>query len=155
MDHNYSSVAPRESNDDCRNAMPVEDAEAGSALHRQAFARRPVSVRLSDQELRFVVAAADARGQAPSTFVRLAALSAAGRPLPAASAQRDALAQETARAVGQLGRIGSLLNQIARVANATGRLGAADVIYAYDRVARELSAVREALLKHDRDGRSL
>lgn len=111
--------------------------------------RRPVSIRLSDRERAAVAAAAAACGQVPSVFLRTVALSAAGLPLPRVSARRDALAQETAKAVGALGRIGSLLNQVARVANATGRLGAADADYAYQRVARELTAVRLALLDQD------
>ncbi|MBB4199941.1 hypothetical protein GGD83_003765 [Rhodoblastus sphagnicola] len=63
------------------------------------------------------------------------------------------MAQETARAVGKLGQIGNLLNQVARVANATGRLASADATYAYERVARELAAIRQVLLEQDGRGR--
>jgi hypothetical protein len=114
-------------------------------------ARSPVSVRLSHQERAAVTAAAEERGQAPSAFLRRAALAVAGRPLPAIAARRDALAQETARAVGELGRIGNLLNQVARVANTCG-LRDKDATFALDRISRELAAVRAALLRQPGNG---
>jgi hypothetical protein len=115
--------------------------------------RLPVSVRLSHQERAAVVAAAQARGQPPSAFLRRAAMAAAGWPLPAAAARRDALAQQTARAVGELGRVGNLVNQIARVANACG-LRDRDAAVALDRVSRELAAIRAALVSQSSDSRA-
>jgi len=136
------------------NDVTVEAATCSCAAPaRVSLARRPVSIRLSPREFQSVTAAAEACGRAPSVFVRNAALSAAGRPLPPAAMRRDALARETARAVGQLGKIGSLLNQIARVANSTGRLASTDAAYAYEHVARELAAIRQVLIEQDGHGR--
>lgn len=155
MDHKYTSDACDASRDDGADDQRAEGAGDGrAAVTTKSLARRPVSVRLTDQELRSIAAAATACGQAPSVFLRSVVLSAAGRPLPRVAAKRDALAQETAKAVGELGRIGSLLNQVARVANAKGRLGPADADYAYQRVARELAAVRVALLDQDEHRRA-
>ena len=103
--------------------------------------RAPVSIRLSERERADVAAAAAAEGRPPSTFVRLAALAAAGRPPSPLRAERDALARETARAVGQLGRVGSLANQIAAAAN-SGGLPSTDTRFALDRLARELAQLR-------------
>lgn len=86
---------------------------------RKAVAVR--SVRLTAEQDSAVVAAAEARGVGPSTFCREAILRAAKLPVPKRSAQRDLLAAELAPVLGSLGRIGSLLNQVAKVANATGR----------------------------------
>jgi hypothetical protein len=116
-------------------------------------ARLPVSVRLSHQERAAVAAAAHARGQPPSAFLRRAAMAAAGGPLPAIAARRDALAQQTARAVGELGRVGNLVNQIARVANTCG-LRDRDATIALDRVSRELGTIRAALLSLSSDARA-
>ncbi|MCW2283158.1 uncharacterized protein (DUF1778 family) [Rhodoblastus acidophilus] len=129
------------------NAPSMSD-QGGVA--RPSLARKPLSIRLSEQELRAVIAAASACGQEPSVFIRRAAMSAAGRPVSATVARRDALAQETAKAIGHLGRIGSLFNQVARIAN-SGRLGAADAAYAYGRAARELASLRQALITQNGD----
>lgn len=133
------------------------DGDIGDGIivstRRRSLARQPVSVRLSASERRCVAVAALACGGTPSDFIRRAALAAAGQPLSRTRAARDALAQETARAVGQLGKIGNLVNQIAKVANAAGRLPERDAAYAYERVARELAAARLALINRDGDSR--
>ncbi|MGO8739147.1 plasmid mobilization protein [Rhodoblastus sp.] len=147
MDHKYASETSRDDGEVDKGGY-LGRSTAG----RRSLSRQPLSVRLSEQELRSVVAAATVCGRRPSVFVRIAALSAAGRPVSATAARRDALAQETAKAVGHLGRIGSLLNQIARVANSTGRINASDAAYTYERAAREIAAIRQALLTQNGDG---
>ena len=131
-----------------RSMTDVVDAAEGSG-RAPTRARKPVSLRLSPGERAAVAQAAHECGDTPGGFIRRAALAAAGRPAGPRKASRDLLAQETARAVGQLGRIGSLINQVAKVANATGRIGATDATYTYQRVSRELAATRLALLNRD------
>lgn len=135
MDHQDSSA-----DDD----VPV------NAPEQQTVARQPMSLRLSPMERAAIVRAAQNCGDTPCAFIRNHALTAAGQPARPRIVRRDALAQETARAVGQLGKIGSLLNQVAKVANATGRIAATDATYTFQRVSRELAATRLLLL--DREG---
>ena len=80
---------------------------------RPPFKTEVVSVRMSPEELRTVNDRAVDCGKCLSTYVREVALGAVPRARP------RRLEQET---VYQLGRIGNNLNQIAYVANATGRL---------------------------------
>jgi len=131
-----------------RSLIDVADTAEGSG-RGPTRARQPVSLRLSAGEREAVARAAHDCGDTPGGFIRRAALAAAGRPAGPRRAGRDLLAQETARAVGQLGKIGSLINQVARVANATGRIGATDATYTYQRVSRELAATRLLLLDRD------
>jgi hypothetical protein len=74
-------------------------------------------------------------------------VAAAGRPAPPVAVRRDALAVAVAKGVGELGRLGNLLNQIARVANARRMLAPDAAMAAYDGVMRELVAVRNALIE--------
>ena len=79
----------------------------------QAFKTEIVSVRMSPDELQAVAQRAHDCGKCLSTYMRVVALGS----IPRARPRR--LEQE---AVYQLGRIGNNLNQLAYVANATGRL---------------------------------
>jgi hypothetical protein len=106
----------------------------------------PFSVRLTADERAAVVAAAAARGVRPHTYARRAVIAAAGRPVPPIAVRRDALSKTVADGVGQLGRLGNLLNQIARRANTRDGVSAAAVTAAYEGALRELSAVRAALV---------
>jgi uncharacterized protein (DUF1778 family) len=110
-----------------------------------------VSVRLSAKERRTIDAAAAARGEAPSTFLRRAGLRAAGQPLGPAQKRRDALSVATAHFLGLLGRIASSANQLARSGNA-GRLAAHEREDALDRLYQELAALRAEMVKADDDG---
>lgn len=78
------------------------------------------TIRLTPGERAAVVAAADAQGLGPSTFARVATLRAAGRTPPAIRKRHDAIAGVIGPVLGELGRIGSNINQIAKVANSTG-----------------------------------
>lgn len=77
------------------------------------------TIRFSPDERAAVTAAADAQGLGPSTFARLATLRAAGRTPPVIRKRHDAIAGVIGPILGELGRIGSNVNQIARVANST------------------------------------
>ena len=82
------------------------------------------TIRLTPDERAAVAAAADAQGLGPSTFARNATLKAAGRTPPAIRKRHDAVAGVIGPVLGELGRIGSNINQIARVANSTGNVSA-------------------------------
>lgn len=80
------------------------------------------TLRLSPDERAAVIAAAEAAGVGPSSFARLATLQAAGRPLSPARKRRNAMAAALAPVLGQLGRHGSLLNQLTRHAHSGGKV---------------------------------
>lgn len=101
------------------------------------------ALRLTPHEDAAVRAAAAARGMGPSSFARAATLAAAGQPVPRApSPARKPEAVAVARLHGELGRIGSLMNQLARAANSGGRVDAV----ALEAVRREWAAVRDLIL---------
>lgn len=80
-----------------------------------------VTFRLTPDDHSAIVAAASARGIGPTTFARQAAFRAAGLGRPTYERRGpDPLAGILARAIGELGHIGSNVNQLARVANARG-----------------------------------
>lgn len=99
------------------------------------------TLRLSAEERSALDAAAEAAGLGPSSYARRAVMRAVGR---AASVRRrpDGLAQAIGRALGDLGRIGNLLNQMARHAHVGGNVPAE----ALDRCGRELSRLTAAVL---------
>lgn len=103
---------------------------------------KTTTFRLSPEEFDRLRAIAETRGYGPSAFARkevLAALGASVRPrrLP----QPDAVL--LAKVLGELGRIGSLANQITRVANATGCIGSAAAV---DALRSELQTLAKLVL---------
>lgn len=78
-----------------------------------------ITVRLQPSERAVIEQRAAECGMAPSTFLRTAGLGAVPRPRPGAVERQ---------AVHQLARIGNNLNQLARHANAAGRLRLAERI---------------------------
>lgn len=83
-----------------------------------------LAFRLTPEDRAVVDAAAAAAGIGSTTFARRAALRAAGATSPAY--ERRAPRADAAmldRIFGELGRIGANINQIAKVANATGSAG--------------------------------
>ena len=98
---------------------------------RPPFKTEVVSVRMSPEELRTVNERAVDCGKCLSTYLREVALGTVPRARP------RRLEQE---AVYQLGRIGNNLNQLAYVANATGRLAAEQRLH--DVLDELLDAVR-------------
>lgn len=89
-----------------------------------------VKVRLSDEELRYVSTAAELAGLALASFIRQAALGVKMRP------RRS---QEDDQLVRQLAALGNNLNQMARVANTSGKLPSRDdLLQVLDRVTRAI-----------------
>jgi len=101
------------------------------------------TLRLTPAERAVVVAAAEASGLGPSSFARLATLQAAGGPAPNIRRKPDALRQDLARILGELGRIGSNVNQVARVANSTGDIAS---MVAVDSLRSQLNELTQAIL---------
>jgi hypothetical protein len=77
------------------------------------------TIRFTPDERAAVIAAADAEGLGPCSFARNATLKAAGRTPPAIRKRHDVIAGVIGPVLGELGRIGSNINQIARIANST------------------------------------
>ncbi len=88
----------------------------------------------------------------PSTAARRVIVEALKLPLPAAATRRDVLAVAVGKGIGELGRIGNLLNEVARIANARRSIAPDAAAAAYDRVTAALTAVREALLAAEQEG---
>lgn len=102
-----------------------------------------MTFRLTPEDHAAIVAAAADRGVGPTTFARQAAFRAAGLGRPAYERRGpNPVAALMARAIGELGRIGSNMNQIARVANARGN---AD-LDRFDQAVAELRAFRADIL---------
>lgn len=80
------------------------------------------TLRLTPEERAALDAAAAAAGIGPSSFARQATLAAAGRPATSVRRRRDAIASALAPVLGELGRHGSLLNQLTRHAHVGGRV---------------------------------
>jgi hypothetical protein len=78
------------------------------------------TIRLTPEERADLAAAAEAQGVGPSSFARLATLRAIGRRPAHALKRRDPHAIERARILGELGRIGNNVNQLARHAHRGG-----------------------------------
>lgn len=81
------------------------------------------SLRLTADERAALDAAADAAGLGPSSYARQAVMAAVGRDVTVRR-RPDGTAQALGRALGDLGRVGNNLNQIARYAHQGGRVPA-------------------------------
>lgn len=139
------------------NALPP------SGRRRQRDRRpRPhrMAVKLNDDELVELRAAAAAAGKAPGAYVAESALAVARgqlRPLP--SSWRGAL-WELLAARRDMAKLGNLVNQVARVGNATGQLPEhTDRVFALVRrrlipMVDDLSSTVDSLIdREDRRGR--
>lgn len=82
------------------------------------------TIRLTPDERAAVASAAADQGLGPSTFTRVAAVLAAGRTPPPIQKRYDVVAGVIGPILGELGRIGNNVNQIAKVANSTGNASA-------------------------------
>lgn len=99
--------------------------------------------RLTPDERAAVAAAADVQGLGPSSFARVATLRAAGRTPPSIRKRHDAIASIIGPVLSELGRIGSNINQIAKVANSTGD---ATAIAAASRLRSDLEKLTIAVM---------
>lgn len=120
-------------------------ARATGGRPKAAFPRRPISVRLSAPEVAIVTSAAESHGESPTAFLRRTALDAAGLPVPPLRRERDALAKEIANFLGQLGRIASSANQVARAANTNG-VRPSEVAFILNRLNGQISDLRRDIL---------
>ncbi|MBV9825330.1 MAG: hypothetical protein JO001_06615 [Alphaproteobacteria bacterium] len=100
-----------------------------------------VHVRCNDTELATINAAAAQKGLAAGAYLRSLAVGSAG-----ARARRQPLAQqaELARVLGLLGNTGGNLNQLAHVANASGKLPTEAQITA---IASQVRAIRDEVMR--------
>jgi hypothetical protein len=99
------------------------------------------TLRLTQDERVALDAAAEAAGLGPCSFARQAVMRAVGR---AAVVRRrpDGLAQTIGRVLGDLGRVGNVVNQLARHAHNGGRVSS-EALHA---VRTELAALTAAVL---------
>lgn len=102
------------------------------------------TLRLSVDERAALDRAAESAGLGPSAFARLAVVRAAGaRPSPVRKRRSD-VARQIAGVLGELGRIGSNINQLSRHANRTGDVGdLAQIRAELERATRAVLALRE------------
>jgi len=111
-----------------------------------------MTFRLTHTEREALKAAAASQGIGPATLVRRLAVEAGGLPPPPVTIKRDALSIVVAKGIGELGRLGNVLNQLARVANARRTLSSDAAMAAFERAARELAALRAALIAAEEAG---
>lgn len=100
------------------------------------------TLRLTPDERAAVVAAAAVEGLGPSSFARIVTLRAAGREATPSRKQRDVLMAAVAPLLGEAGRIGSNVNQMARHAHRGGRVDPT----ALDALRIEVEALTRAVM---------
>lgn len=81
------------------------------------------TIRLTVGERAALDAAADAAGLGPSSYARRAVMRSVGREA-VVRRRPDGIAQALGRALGDLGRVGNLLNQMTRHTHVGGRVPA-------------------------------
>lgn len=102
-----------------------------------------LSFRLTPIEHETIRLAAAVRGLGPTTFARRVTFNAAGLPAPQNERISNPVAADMARVLGQLGRISSSANQLAKVANASRAPASVSATMA---IAEELAEIRKELL---------
>ncbi len=112
-------------------------ANSGSETRRR---KKLLPVRCTDEELAAIVSAAANSSLSVAAFVRQRTIGTAG---PRSVRKRTDLA-ELGRLLGETGKIGSNINQLARVANSGGDLPTAGRL---DEIWRELNEIRTALMR--------
>lgn len=100
-----------------------------------------VHVRCNDAELATINAAAAQQGLAAGAYLRSVALGSAGQR---ARRQTTAERAELARVLGLLGNYGGNLNQLAHVANASGRLPTEAKLA---EIAQQVREIRDQVMK--------
>lgn len=103
-----------------------------------------VAIRLTPEDHARIVAAGAAQGLGPSSFARVATVLAAGGPAPDVRRKADPIRQDLARVLGELGKVGNNVNQLTRVAHASGDVGS---IVAVERLRGELEDLTRAVLR--------
>ncbi|MBP0441510.1 plasmid mobilization protein [Tianweitania sediminis] len=100
------------------------------------------TLRLSADERAALDLAAQAEGLGPSAFARLAVVRAAGGTPTPTRKRRSEIAKAIALVLGELGRVGSNLNQVARRANRGGSVEPAEL----DAIRSELERMTLSVL---------
>lgn len=106
------------------------------------------SIHLTPAERAALNAAAEASGLGPSSYARRAVMQSVGRET-SVHRRPDGTAQAIGRALGDLGRVGNVVNQLARHAHQGGRVPA-DALAS---VRLELSGLTAAVLALREPGR--
>lgn len=104
-----------------------------------------VAVRCSAAEHAALTAAAAQAGLSVGAFLRATAL---GRPGPRAVRRATVETEALARLLGEFGKLGSNVNQLARVANTNGDIPARDQLDGIAAEVRRLSAATMKALGH-------
>jgi hypothetical protein len=99
-----------------------------------------LTIRLSPDERGSIDQAADRSGLTPGSYARQVLL---GAPAPRQVRRPPIERRELARLLGELGHVGSNLNQIARLGNVGEDIDVAELAT----VLADLATVREAILK--------
>ncbi|HEX3983909.1 MAG TPA: plasmid mobilization relaxosome protein MobC [Acidisoma sp.] len=102
---------------------------------------RFVAVRCTDAEHATLTAAAAQAGLSVGAYLRTMAL---GSPGPRAVRRPSVERADLARLLGELGKIGSNVNQLARAANTSGDMPAVDELAA---ITADVRVLRDALMK--------
>lgn len=126
---------------------PVDNRAAQKAPRR--FGKRKladarekfIGVRCNGSEYDAITAKASAAGHSTGTWLRILATGSAG---PRAKRRPPPEREELARLLGEIGKLGSNVNQIAREVNTTGNLPATDHLAV---LAAEVQVMRAALMK--------
>jgi hypothetical protein len=100
---------------------------------------RILTIRLADDELASIEAAAERAGLMTGSYARQALL---GAPAPRQVRRPAVERKELVRLLGELGKVGGLLNQLARTANQGITLYEGEVLAA----VAKLKPVRDAIL---------
>lgn len=98
------------------------------------------SLRLRADERAALNAAADAAGLGPSSYARRAVMQSLGRDVQVRR-RPDGLAQALGQALGDLGRVGNVVNQMARHAHVGGHVPADALASVRAELARLTAAV--------------
>lgn len=107
-----------------------------------------IRIRVLPEERSAIDAAALLVGLGPCSFARMATVKAAGRkPMPAGRRKADLHAVALAKWTGELGRVGSLLNQLCKAHHVGFDIDPVDVTQVRD----ELAALRMAVLAFNAD----
>lgn len=111
---------------------------------------RTTTLRLSEAEVEALRAAAEARGLGPSALARVLVIEGIGRKASRPRGRGTELANAVRAVLGELGRIGNNVNQIARAANATRDPGAVIAAHSLAGQVEQLTREVMALGKEDR-----
>ena len=136
--------------------LAANDMTAPAPVHNRAEEKAPrrfgkrkladarehfVAVRCNAPEHATMTAKASAAGLSVGAYLRTLAIGAAG---PRAVRRRPVEKEELARLLGEIGKLGSNVNQIARVVNTTGNLPASRDLAT---LTAEVQTMRAALMK--------